>query len=196
DGFQVIEHLRERERTTGGRLPVIALTARSRAEDRARCLAAGMDDFLAKPIQADVLFDAIERLVGPTSRDELATASLITPSVLLSAAGGDPAILARICEVLVTRVPEDLGAVEAAFRDRDAPRLREAAHLLCGLVAAFSTVVSSVASDLEDQAALGDLDMAGPLVEQLRSLVPGLREQVANVTFESLERAAVPGPHF
>src|SRR5262249_20312493 len=50
DGFQVARAVRQQERTTGGHLPVIALTARARKEDRERCLAAGMDDFLAKPI--------------------------------------------------------------------------------------------------------------------------------------------------
>ena len=44
DGFEVVRAIRERERTAGGHLPVIALTARSRQEDRERCLAAGMDD--------------------------------------------------------------------------------------------------------------------------------------------------------
>jgi two-component system sensor histidine kinase/response regulator len=56
DGFQVIQAIREREGFAGGHLPVIALTARSRKEDRERCLAAGMDDFLAKPIQAPDLW--------------------------------------------------------------------------------------------------------------------------------------------
>ncbi len=49
DGFQVVGAIRERERTAGGHLPVIALTARSRKEDRERCLRAGMDEYLAKP---------------------------------------------------------------------------------------------------------------------------------------------------
>src|SRR5262249_10225187 len=62
DGFQVIRTIRERERGVGGHLPVIALTARSRKEDRDQCLAAGMDDFLAKPIQAADLWAAIDRL--------------------------------------------------------------------------------------------------------------------------------------
>jgi CheY-like chemotaxis protein len=52
DGFQVIEAIRLREQSTGGHLPVIALPPRSRREDRERCLAAGMDDYLAKPIRA------------------------------------------------------------------------------------------------------------------------------------------------
>jgi len=71
DGFQVAQAVRERERTTGGHLPIIALTARSRKEDRERCLAAGMDDFLAKPIQAAELWAATERVTGsrpPTDR--------------------------------------------------------------------------------------------------------------------------------
>src|ERR1700692_3254350 len=69
DGFQVVQAVRERERTAGGHLPVVALTARSRKEDRERCLAAGMDDFLAKPIQAADLWAAIDRVVGaPAAR--------------------------------------------------------------------------------------------------------------------------------
>src|SRR5262249_41082700 len=63
DGFGVIGAIRERERTAGGHLPVIALTARSGKEDRERCLAAGMDDFVTKPVAAAALLAAIDRLV-------------------------------------------------------------------------------------------------------------------------------------
>ena len=64
DGFQVARAIRERERATGGHLPVIALTARARPEDRERCLAAGMDDYLSKPVRAAELFATIERVVS------------------------------------------------------------------------------------------------------------------------------------
>jgi PAS domain S-box-containing protein len=63
DGFQVVEAVRERELGTGGHLPIIALTARSRAEDRERCLAAGMDDFQTKPIGPAELLAAIDRVL-------------------------------------------------------------------------------------------------------------------------------------
>ena len=63
DGFQVVQAVRERELTAGGHLPIIALTARSRKEDRERCLAAGMDDFLTKPIRRADLLAAIDRVL-------------------------------------------------------------------------------------------------------------------------------------
>ena len=49
DGFEVVETIRRLEQGTGRHLPIVALTARSRSEDRDNCLAAGMDEFLTKP---------------------------------------------------------------------------------------------------------------------------------------------------
>ena len=98
DGFQVAQAVRERERTTGGHLPIIALTARSRKEDRERCLAAGMDDFLAKPIQPADLWAAMDRLVGSRPPAEPPGPDLLAPQVLLAACGGDAAALEEICE--------------------------------------------------------------------------------------------------
>src|SRR2546421_1675770 len=91
DGFQVIQAIRERERSVGGHLPVIALTARARQEDRERCLAAGMDDFLAKPIQAADLWAATERVTGSRPPAERPGPGLLDPRVLLAACGGDAA---------------------------------------------------------------------------------------------------------
>jgi two-component system, sensor histidine kinase and response regulator len=190
DGFQVIQAVRERERAAGGHLPVIALTARARQEDRDRCLAAGMDDFLSKPIQAADLWAATERLTGPRPPADRPGPGLLDPRVLLTACGGDAATLEQICQVLRARLPDHLMAVQDALRDRDTNRLREAAHKLCGTVAAFSTVVGAVASDLEDQAASGQLEGARPLVEQLDAIVPELLQQVDGLSIEALRDQA------
>ena len=61
DGFEVVEAIRRNEQAKGGHLPIIALTARSSLRDRERSLAAGMDDFLAKPIEVGALLAAIDR---------------------------------------------------------------------------------------------------------------------------------------
>jgi two-component system, sensor histidine kinase and response regulator len=64
DGLQVIQAIREHERAVGGHLPVIALTARAREEDRKQCLQAGMDDYISKPIHTEELLTAINRLMA------------------------------------------------------------------------------------------------------------------------------------
>src|SRR5262249_6394358 len=64
DGFQVVQAIRERETATGGHLPVVAVTARSRQDDQKRCFAVGMDGYLSKPISAAKLWAAIDNLIA------------------------------------------------------------------------------------------------------------------------------------
>jgi PAS domain S-box-containing protein len=215
DGFQVVGAVREWEQTTRGHLPIIALTARSRKEDRERCLAAGMDDFLAKPIQAADLWAAIERALrkdeGGGMRDEKGARvydyssltprpsslkeDLLDPQVLLAACGADAAILEKICQAFRARLPEQLKAVQDFLRDRDAPRLREAAHKLSGMVAAFSTMAGGVASELENRAAQGQLEEARPLVERLETIAEELMRLAGELSLDALrDQAGVP-PH-
>ena len=196
DGFQVVQAIRERERTAGGRLPIIALTARSRPEDRERCLAAGMDDFLAKPIRAANLWAAIERGAhGPAPAGRLGP-GLIDPGVLLAACGGDAAILDKICQSFRACLPDDIRAVGDALRERDAPRLREAAHKLCGMLAAFSTAAGGLASELEDQAAQGRFEEARPLVGRLESMTGELMRLASGLSLQTLRQQieAADGP--
>ncbi len=126
DGFQVAHAVRDREQSTGSHLPIIALTVRSRQEDRARCLAAGMDEFLSKPIHAADLWSAIDRVVARRPPPEPLQQGLIDPPVLLAACGADAGILEKICKTFQARLPEHLRAVQDALRGGDAPRLREA----------------------------------------------------------------------
>src|SRR5262249_43148788 len=154
DGIEVVRGIRERERVTGGHLPVIALTARSRPEDRERCLASGMDDFLTKPIRPADLLGAIDRLapaprVSPTVRPAAGEpVGLLDPVAVLTACGDDEEALRGMCRAFQTYLPDRLAEVDAALRGNDSSRLREAAHKLCPLLLAFSTAAGDVASDL------------------------------------------------
>jgi two-component system sensor histidine kinase/response regulator len=67
DGFECTAIIREKEQRTGGRLPIIAMTAHAMKGDEARCLAAGMDAYLSKPIEPDELFELVERYLGVPS---------------------------------------------------------------------------------------------------------------------------------
>jgi len=64
DGLEATVAIREREKTTGAHLPIIAMTAHAMKGDQERCLAAGMDGYISKPIQAQKLFETIERVVS------------------------------------------------------------------------------------------------------------------------------------
>ncbi|HEV3310162.1 MAG TPA: response regulator, partial [Chloroflexota bacterium] len=68
DGFEATATIRKTEETTGARIPIIAMTAHALKGDRERCLAAGMDGYVSKPIQPEALFEAIEALFPGTTR--------------------------------------------------------------------------------------------------------------------------------
>jgi len=190
DGFQVVQAVRARELTAGGHLPIIAATARSRKEDRERCLAAGMDDFLTKPIRRADLLAAIDRVVRRAPRQEPPLPDLVDPAVLLAACGGDPIVLQKMRRSLHARIPEYLAALREALKDQDASRLREAAHKSCGMVSVFSTIAANQAADLEEVAASGQLDRASTILAQLETIVGELLERVDGVSVERLRDQA------
>ena len=64
DGYQTTAAIRDRESATGGHVPIVAMTAHALDRDRERCLAAGMDAYLSKPIQTDKLYELIERMAA------------------------------------------------------------------------------------------------------------------------------------
>ncbi len=68
DGIQATAEVRRRERRSGRRTPIIAMTAHAMSGDRDRCLAAGMDGYIAKPVQARKLFQEIRRVTSPGGR--------------------------------------------------------------------------------------------------------------------------------
>jgi HPt (histidine-containing phosphotransfer) domain-containing protein len=151
-----------------------------------------MDDFLAKPIQAPDLWAAIDRVVGGHSPADRPGPGLLDPRVLLAACGGDAVILEKICQALRARLPDHLRAVQEALQDRDTLRLREAAHKLCGMVAAFSSVAGGVASDLEDHAARGQIEEALPLVVQLETMADELVRLTDGLSLETLRQQTGP----
>lgn len=191
DGFEVVRAIRERERVSGAHLPIVALTADIRGEDRERCLAAGMDDFLSKPVRADHLWETIERTAAaplPVMSDS--GPGLIDARVLLAVSGDNEANLQEICRCLQTDLPDYMSAVEDALRGGDAPRLRASAHRLCGMISAFSTKAGAVASEIEDRATRLELAELPALVQQLGLMSRELLQDVNSISIESLRREA------
>jgi len=185
DGFEVVHAIRERERGTPKHLPIIALTARSSARDRDKSLAAGMDDFLSKPLEVKALWAAIDRVTADAPARE--RSRLLDARVIIQTCGGRQAVLDRLCELFRRTVPDQTAATRAALDDRDFARLRTTAHMLAGTLSAFSTIAGALASTLEDTAVDEDLDRCTSLVGQLESTSSQLWQETRDLTLAALE---------
>ncbi len=190
DGFEVVEAIREHERGTHEHLRIVALTARSSARDRERCLAAGMDEFLAKPIEAAALWAVMDRLVADWPIDARAPRTiepgLLDARAILRACGKQASVFEKLRGVFRRTLPVQMARVHAALASGDLEELREAAHQLVGTVGAFSTVTAGVAAALEDAAMRDDSESSDALVARLDSLCDALLDVIATLSLESL----------
>jgi two-component system sensor histidine kinase/response regulator len=199
DGFHVIEALRHRERSAGGHLPVIAMTALAMKGDRERCLQAGMDDYLAKPIRAGDLFAVIDRVLAnrPESEPEPPPRPQpedpLDPVALRSACDDDEALLRKLCRVFQAKAPASLARVRDAVQQGDAARLREAAHHLRGLLSTFSTTAARAARELEEMGAGGELAAAASTLDGLTEMVGRLGPLLDDLSLEHLRHQAAGG---
>ena len=194
DGFQVIEVLRRREQTAGGHLPVVALTAHAMKEDRERCLQAGMDDYLSKPIRAAELFAVIDRVLAgrPASEAPLASSTepgiLVDPDTLLAACDDDPVLLGKLIRVFQSNVPGSLARVQEAITRQDPAQLRESTHQLRGLLSTFSPKAAQAAALLEAMGAGGELGDAASAFETLADMIERLGPLLENLPIDELHR--------
>ena len=113
DGFETTAAIRERERGTPRHVPIVALTAHAMKGDAERCLASGMDAYLAKPLQAAELVAAIARLAPDGAIDE---------ARLLERVGGDRRALAEVARIFLADAPRRHGRDPARDRERRRPR--------------------------------------------------------------------------
>jgi PAS domain S-box-containing protein len=154
-GFEATQAIRAREATSGGHLPIVALTAHAMQGDRERCLEAGMDGYLSKPIDVNELTATVEGF-DRSGADRQAPAQradgILDERAALAHAGGDRQLLKSAIKVFRASYPGTLRRMKAALRKRDGDALRIAAHGLKGSVATVgSTATAAVAAALERQ---------------------------------------------
>ncbi|HYA96743.1 MAG TPA: response regulator, partial [Methylomirabilota bacterium] len=146
DGFEATQAIRGRERATGAHLPIVAMTAHAMKGDRERCLAAGMDDYLTKPIRSAELFELLRhyaKKASPPLQAEKEQASMAEPQVwnlagALERVGGDRDLLGELIAIFEVESPKLLAMIHAAIERGDAAALELNAHGLKGAAGNFS----------------------------------------------------------
>ncbi|HKS38025.1 MAG TPA: response regulator [Verrucomicrobiae bacterium] len=140
DGYDAARHIRQREkeRAGGSHLRIIAMTANAMEGDREKCLEAGMDDFVTKPVRIEDLANALERVPvastpAPKPAAEYATVSGAALDRLRDLrVPGQPDPLAEIIDLFIEQTPELLAALENACSELNLDALKKTAHTLKG----------------------------------------------------------------
>jgi two-component system sensor histidine kinase/response regulator len=156
-GFEATAAIRAREQRTGGHVRIVAMTARAMNGDRERCVAAGMDGYLSKPIDPRMLFATVED-------DSPSRAALALPfdrSAVLERLDGNDALLSDVIALFLDECPARLRAIQAAVDARDAESIRFQAHALKGAAGNLSALgLFNAAQILERLGAEGRVDAA------------------------------------
>ncbi|HEX2064512.1 MAG TPA: response regulator, partial [Acidimicrobiales bacterium] len=187
DGYQATAAIRARE-PDGSRIPIIAMTASAMEGDRERCLAAGMDDYLPKPLREDDLATALARWApvdgekerpvpeeSPRARPDVpATGDVLDPGEVeklrdLGARSGID-MLAELGSIYAQETPPRLAALRAAVAAGDAVAVREQAHTIKGTAVALgASGLAEQAARLEAMGREGRLEGAEQLVDEVEA---------------------------
>ena len=196
DGLQATSELRAWEREGGRHYPIVAMTAHAMQGDRERCLEAGMDDYVSKPIRPEILNAVLLRLfprngveaiqparlpkpvpaqpVPATTSNPQVTMPLFDWKHLLQFTAGDESLACEACGAFLEEVPLMQQTALTALGRQDAKELMRAAHSLKGNMRTLGAPLSEVAFELEQAASQSDWDRCLQLTPQLFDQLPQL----------------------
>ena len=193
-GFEATARIREQEKTTGRHMPILALTAYAMKGDRERCLEAGMDAYLAKPIQANDLLRAVSEWAGgeavAESSGQTQHAAMESPvldrKAALARIEGDADLLRELQLTFLEDSPNQITEMKAALERHDCPGIRKSAHTLKGSLGYLGAVqAGALAARMERLAAEGELAecrrMFQTLVRALERLTAEIGEPAVGV---------------
>jgi PAS domain S-box-containing protein len=192
NGFEATRVIREREKESATHIPIIALTAYAMKGDQERCMEAGMDGYLSKPIHRDHLLEIIERLarrtrLGNGSAVLAPSSEIFDIARSLQRVGGDADLLRELTRIFLQVSPELMEDAQQAMAAQDHVRLTRVCHSLISSLGNFSAKAAfEAASVLESKLAgqsAADVEQAYQLLKQeigrlrpaLETLVGGSR---------------------
>lgn len=192
DGFQVTATIRAQETLTREHLPIVGMTAHALKGDRERCIEAGMDDYISKPINPQELFAVIEKYGGAP---EAAGPDIDTDKAVLARAGGDLRLARRIVELFLESSPRLLEEIRQAIAVGNHAALASSSHTLKGALSNFPfEPARQAALRLEMLARHDRMSEANDAYVNLQAVVerirPVLEELLREYTMRLSERTA------
>ena len=198
DGIEATAALRATEEGTGQHMPVIAMTALVMQGDRERCLAAGMDGYLTKPIRPRALDEVLEQYTARKREagivhEEVLTAPDHTPRApkqewvdgreLLERIGGDREFLTELVSLFRVDCPKQLNRIETALKKMDPGEVLRGAHSLRGTLANLAArPAADLAAEIEHASKEGDLDRAKAAFQSLSLELPHVLETLGTLS--------------
>jgi PAS domain S-box-containing protein len=188
DGLQLTATIREKEKNTAAHLPIIAMTAYAMKGDRERCLEAGMDNYVSKPINSAQLFETIDslqraELKASAGVESPVTQEILDESTLRARFGGEPELLSDVVNLYLEDCPNLVAGIRGAVERGDAQALEWAAHKLKGTVANFAARAAyDAALRMEMMGRGGHLEEAAEGLERLESALAELKPALLNLS--------------
>ena len=152
DGFEATAIIRQKEAESGGHIPIIAMTAHAMEGDRERCLEAGMDGYIAKPIRARDLHDTVETIVARVLGSQARNGGTATEKdtldrdQILERTGGNAETLKEIVELFAAESAKLMKRMRDAIKNEDPSGLQRTAHTLKGSVRIFGAERAAAAA--------------------------------------------------
>jgi signal transduction histidine kinase/DNA-binding response OmpR family regulator len=140
DGLTATRKIREREMATGYHIPIVAMTAHAMKGDKERCMAAGMDDYLTKPLSgheieetiAEVLLGGDKKQQPSTMQAPLRLQTSWNLTTALERLDGDESLLQELIQIFVSEAPHQLATLQQAIEAADMETIERTAHSLKG----------------------------------------------------------------
>jgi signal transduction histidine kinase/CheY-like chemotaxis protein len=179
DGFQATAEIRLREHGSGRHVPIIAMTAHAMKGDRERCLAAGMDGYVSKPIRRTELLKEIAQHCSASSPAATALPAAVDNAAVLERCGNDAGLAAEMSNLFVEESRRLMRALGDAVLAGDAKAVERTAHKLKGSTQVFcSGETVRTLQELENMGRRSDLNGAATSYAKLITEMSPLREEV------------------
>jgi PAS domain S-box-containing protein len=178
-GLEATRAIRDREKESGGHLPVIAMTAHAMRGDREKCLAAGMDSYIAKPLDPKTFLETVEAAgrddIEAPAQERTQPAVEFSPDALLERFQGNRRLVQSLIRTFCADSPRMLRQIREALVSRKDTHIAEAAHALKGSVGNFgASPAFDTARHIELAAREGALDRCWQLYALLEDEIAAL----------------------